>query len=116
MTVYLCAAEYITADKGRGEVLLFRRKNMVSLQRKRQEDEESATKTTSPALMSDAKSINGDTSDNGTVAIEKQSSIFHWQHICYDIPVKGGIRRITDHVDGWVKPGMLTALMVGYSF
>lgn len=27
------------------------------------------------------------------------------------LQVKGGTRRLLDHVDGWVKPGTLTALM-----
>ena len=31
--------------------------------------------------------------------------------VCYDIKIKGEPRRILDHVDGWVKPGTLTALM-----
>ncbi|GKT90617.1 ABC-2 type transporter [Colletotrichum tofieldiae] len=31
--------------------------------------------------------------------------------ICYDIKIKDEPRRILDHVDGWVKPGTLTALM-----
>ena len=31
--------------------------------------------------------------------------------VIYDIKVKGGERRLLDHVDGWVEPGKLTALM-----
>lgn len=34
----------------------------------------------------------------------------------YDIKIKGEARRILDHVDGWVKPGTLTALMVSLGF
>lgn len=45
------------------------------------------------------------------VSILKQTAIFHFEDLCYDIPVKGGTRRLLDHVDGWVKPGTLTALM-----
>jgi ABC-type multidrug transport system ATPase subunit len=41
----------------------------------------------------------------------EQQSIFTWRDLCYDIPVKGGQRRLLDHVCGWVKPGTLTALM-----
>lgn len=37
---------------------------------------------------------------------------FSWQSICYDIPIKGGTRRLLADVSGWVKPGTLTALMV----
>lgn len=44
-------------------------------------------------------------------AIQKQTSIFHWSDVTYDIKVKGGERRLLDLVDGWVKPGTLTALM-----
>ncbi len=43
--------------------------------------------------------------------IKKQTAIFHWEDVCYDIKIKGEPRRILDHVDGWVKPGTLTALM-----
>jgi ABC-type multidrug transport system ATPase subunit len=31
--------------------------------------------------------------------------------VIYDIKIKGETRRLLDHVDGWVKPGTLTALM-----
>lgn len=52
--------------------------------------------------------------------IEKQShphllshtKTFSWDGVSYDIPVKGGIRRLLADVSGWVKPGTLTALMV----
>ncbi|THU83329.1 hypothetical protein K435DRAFT_765907 [Dendrothele bispora CBS 962.96] len=41
----------------------------------------------------------------------KQTSIFHWEDLCYDIKIKGEPRKLLDHVDGWVEPGTLTALM-----
>ena len=44
--------------------------------------------------------------------IPRQTSIFSWKDVVYDIKIKGEPRRILDHVDGWVKPGTLTALMV----
>lgn len=34
-----------------------------------------------------------------------------WHNVTYDINIKSETRRILDHVDGWVKPGSLTALM-----
>lgn len=37
---------------------------------------------------------------------------FHWEVLCYEIEIKGGHRRLLDHVDGWVKPGVSTILMV----
>lgn len=65
-------------------------------------------------------------------AIAKQTAIFSWKDVTYEfvvspflifskerteyltlnsIKIKGEPRRILDHVDGWVKPGTLTALM-----
>ena len=37
---------------------------------------------------------------------------FSWNSVCYDISVKDGTRRLLASVNGWVKPGTLTALMV----
>ena len=38
--------------------------------------------------------------------------VFHWRDVCYDISIKGTPRSILTYVDGWAKPGTLTALMV----
>jgi len=46
--------------------------------------------------------------------IQKQTAVFSWKDVVYDIKIKKEPRRILDHVDGWVKPGTLTALMVGH--
>ena len=43
--------------------------------------------------------------------VEKQTSILHWQDVSYTVKTGGGERLILDNVDGWVKPGTLTALM-----
>ena len=48
----------------------------------------------------------------GVASIHRQTKIFHWKDVVYDIKIKGKPRRLLDHVDGWVKPGTLTALMV----
>ncbi|KAA8565941.1 hypothetical protein EYC84_009750 [Monilinia fructicola] len=42
---------------------------------------------------------------------ERQTSTFQWKNICLDIKTVDGTCRILDHVDGWAKPGTLTALM-----
>ncbi|KAL2012125.1 hypothetical protein VTN00DRAFT_4843 [Thermoascus crustaceus] len=43
--------------------------------------------------------------------IVKNTSIFTWQNVNYTIPYKGGQRRLLQDVQGYVKPGRLTALM-----
>lgn len=61
---------------------------------------------------SNAKAASNQSSDKDNVNIQKQTSIVSWKDVTYDIKLKGEERRILDHIDGWVKPGTLTALMV----
>ncbi|KAI4864929.1 P-loop containing nucleoside triphosphate hydrolase protein [Hypoxylon rubiginosum] len=43
--------------------------------------------------------------------ISNQPAIIHWESLCLDIKTRQGKRSILKDVDGWVKPGTLTALM-----
>jgi ATP-binding cassette subfamily G (WHITE) protein 2 (PDR) len=103
MGVYLFATEYITAAKSKGEVLLFRRGHKIP-KSKSTDDLEGA-----PAGRT--VSTQYDNTNDDIAIIERQTAIFQWKDVCYDIKIKGQERRILDHVDGWVKPGTLTALM-----
>ncbi|KAI2776680.1 ABC-2 type transporter-domain-containing protein [Daldinia loculata] len=116
--VYMLAAEYLSLDQSKGEVLVFRR-NHAALDAKRSQDEESGTVGIPPPKRSDPLPKNekkqggkdpADTPTEQTLATHSQRA-FHWVDVCYDISIKGQSRRILDHVDGWIKPGTLTALM-----
>jgi ABC-type multidrug transport system fused ATPase/permease subunit len=101
-TIYLVATEYITAKKSKGEVLLFRRGHAPAhLIQKDKVDEEAGPVT---------RKLTSNTVDASAI-IKRQTAIFSWEDVCYDIKIKSEHRRILDHVDGWVKPGTLTALM-----
>jgi ATP-binding cassette, subfamily G (WHITE), member 2, PDR len=100
---YLLATEYITAEKSKGEVLVFRRGQAPPAKRK--DDEEAAI----PAFL---EKVAMDYPDTFPGAIKKQSAVYHWEDVCFDVNIKGESRRILDNVDGWVAPGKLTALMV----
>ncbi len=105
--IYLVATELNSATSSAAEFLIFRRghvpKYMQDLDKKQANDE-----SVKPAAASDAKE--GGHSDQVDV-LPPQKDIFTWRDVVYDIPVKGGERRLLDHVSGWVKPGTLTALM-----
>ncbi|CCH58043.1 hypothetical protein TBLA_0A02440 [Henningerozyma blattae CBS 6284] len=62
-----------------------------------------------PTTNSSSNSSEKDIENNAVIS--KSESIFHWKNLCYDINIKGENRRILSNVDGWVKPGTLTALM-----
>ncbi|KAJ6571794.1 putative ABC transporter [Mycena capillaripes] len=101
--IHLICTEYISAAKSKGEVLVFTRGHLPPARRSR--DEESSAV--------DEKSDSGTvTKRPEDVKIHAQKKIFHWKDVCYDIKLKDGSdRRLLDHVDGWVRPGTLTALM-----
>ena len=39
------------------------------------------------------------------------SNIFHWRNLTYTVKIKSEERVILNNIDGWVKPGEVTALM-----
>jgi hypothetical protein len=43
---------------------------------------------------------------------ERNDNFVHWENVTYDVKTK----RLLDHVDGWLRGGTLTALMVCVSF
>lgn len=71
-------------------------------------DEETGEKNTqNPVTQAESES-----SDQSEVqGIAKNTAIFTWQNANYTIPYKGGQRRLLQDVQGYVKPGRLTALM-----
>lgn len=104
---YLLATELIQAKKSKGEVLVFKRGHIPYGKK----NDEEANK--SPVLGQQPTGIFTESNSSGEVNLHKQSGIFQWMDVCYDINVKGPEkkRRLLTHVDGWVQPGTLTALM-----
>jgi ABC-type multidrug transport system permease subunit len=105
MILHLIATEYILSERSNGEVLSFRRKTMLRLRK------QNALDTETGAIQRANRGVT-DSDNESEPGIEKQTAVFHWKDVCYDVKVKDQNRRILDHVDGWVKPGTLTALMV----
>ncbi|KAJ2903503.1 ZEB2-regulated ABC transporter 1 [Zalerion maritima] len=101
---YMITAELVAEKKSKGEVLVFRRGHKpAQFSDKKSDDVEAAQvgPITSRPANGDEKNAN----------VQTHNSTFHWNNLCYDIKIKGEPRRILDNVDGWVKPGTLTALM-----
>lgn len=106
---YLTATEFISAKRSKGDVLLFQR-NRTKL------------------LISDAESpFRPETTSTGQAPLlrlsakfkahlSKQSFYFQWNDVCYYVKTKSGIKTILEGIDGYVKPGTLTAVMVSEGF
>ena len=110
LITHLITAEFVSEKKSKGEVLVYRRGHKPAaalLAEKKRADPEAAMEKIGP--ISTAERSAG--SDKEAGVLQQQTSVFQWHDVCYDVKIKSETRRILDHVDGWVKPGTLTALM-----
>lgn len=98
MAVHLLTTEYISAASSKGEVLLFPRGRVPEYDSKN--DEESGR------VGSDMVRAQKTTSEIPP-HIQKQTAIFHWDSVRYDIQIKKESRTLLNDVDGWVKPGFV---------
>jgi ABC-type multidrug transport system fused ATPase/permease subunit len=104
---HLVMSELVASERSKGEVLVFQRSSIKSKRKRDTGDEE-----TGRASAHDGGKISN--KDRPEHNVEKQISIFHWEKANYKIQIKGETRTILDSVDGWIKPGTLTALMVSF--
>ncbi|KFY06612.1 hypothetical protein V492_07903 [Pseudogymnoascus sp. VKM F-4246] len=106
LITYVWSAETVRAKKSQGEVLLFQRQKF-----EREISKQQRTDTEKGEANLPMQAIADHSTPRGKLNLQKQTAIFHWSDITYDIKVKGGNRRLLNMIDGWVKPGTLTALM-----
>lgn len=113
LVTYLVATEFNSATDSKAEVLVFRRGHVP----KHLEDAEKAAKNDEEAPVAGSTNpVRGSEDiqaeqDEQVQALAPQTDVFSWKDVCYDIKIKGEPRRLLDNVNGWVKPGTLTALM-----
>lgn len=115
MIIYIAAAEYLSLHPSKGEILVFRRGHGNKAPKSYASDDEESGPVAPVRIEGMATEERRGSDNKAAVQSDekgKSDSIFHWSNVCYDISIKGERRRILDHVDGWVKPGTLTALMV----
>lgn len=109
LMTYMVSAELVSEKKSKGEVLVYQRghKPAAAAHAEKKNDPEAAMANIGPIVT--AERSRGQGHDGGM--LQEQTSVFQWHDVCYDVKIKKETRRILDHVDGWVKPGTLTALM-----
>lgn len=112
LVIHLIAVEVISSERSKGEILVFPRQ----LLRKKNQRKRAGGRDEEKTAFMGVATRRGDTQKGEVQGIAKQTSIFHWQDVCYTVKIKDETRTILDHVDGWVKPGTLTALMVSFPF
>ncbi|KAK0713451.1 ATP-binding cassette transporter [Lasiosphaeria miniovina] len=107
---YFIATEYVRAKRSKGEVLVFRKGFVPKTATEgRHDDAEKSLDGQSGAVLE--KRGRGHEPTGKESGFQGSTSVFHWSNVCYDMKINGENRRILDNVDGWVRPGTLTALM-----
>ena len=103
--LYLLATEYVSAQKSKGEVLIYQRKQMPKV---KAADEESPATTVDRTV--EMKTF--DRLKSTSVKVQQHLSMFLWDNLKYQVNTKNGHLEILKDVEGWVQGGTLTALMV----
>lgn len=121
--IYISLTEFNRGAMQKGEITLFIRS---ALRRRRKEAKATRDleggKTTSYLLQDEVKESSSLTDRPGSdsqnydeknevLKAPVNENIFHWRNLTYEVKIKAEHRVILNHVDGWVKPGQLTALM-----
>ncbi|TDZ13625.1 ZEB2-regulated ABC transporter 1 [Colletotrichum orbiculare MAFF 240422] len=109
---YIITAEYAKPPKSEGEVLVFRRGKLPpGIDEKSRSDEEHRIGHVALTEKVHPSPPERQVSEDRPRPSACGRPIFHWEDVCYDVKIKGEDRRILDNVDGWVQPGVITALM-----
>lgn len=99
LVIHLLTAEYIRPERSKGEVLRFLKHDTKVSKAK----ENPKGKLDPDPTTNDSKFVPS--------GIHSENSIVHWQSLNYELPTKEGPKQLLTDVNGWVKPGTLTALM-----
>lgn len=108
------ASEIFSFAEESGGALIFKKGKKIKkqvLEQKKSSDEEKSS-----SALASSSSRSSDTAQNGEESIvneiSKAKSVFTWENVTFDVPYHGGTRRLLNGVNGYVKPGIMIALMV----
>lgn len=106
--VYIILVEWNKGAMQKGEVLVFQHSALKQEKKRRQDIEagQIAEKVKPEEMYDDSESV--DSQEN---KLPVSTDIFHWRNLRYQVKIKTEDRVILDGIDGWVKPGQVTALM-----
>ena len=102
---YVLLTEIDYKSAAHGEFLVFRRGHEPKSALKSAEDLEASSSNDNEKITT------FNHTDEAMKLLKPQTDVFTWRNACYEVPVSGGQRQLLDHVSGWVKPGILTAIM-----
>ncbi|KAF5026954.1 hypothetical protein F66182_984 [Fusarium sp. NRRL 66182] len=111
ITVYFTTKWHASSEDGPS--LVIPRENAHITAALRQSDEEGQTSGEKKVTGShNGGVVSGEDTDSGVDEnLVRNTSVFTWKNLTYTVKTPSGDRTLLDNVQGWVKPGMLGALM-----
>ncbi|ENH73484.1 ABC transporter ATP-binding protein/permease PDR18 [Fusarium oxysporum f. sp. cubense race 1] len=96
-----------------GGVHLVPRERVVQNRRVQPNDEESHTSSNTSSTLKTETNFKNNPNDSESTGkpLLSNTSVFTWKNLSYTVKTHHGDRKLLDNVSGWVKPGMLGALM-----
>ncbi|WEJ96670.1 Multidrug resistance protein [Yamadazyma tenuis] len=116
--LYILLTELNKGAMQKGEIVLFLQGDLKKHKKARAAAAASKGQDLENNLNSEEKlglqdEIAGEISEETDIEkkLVKNENIFHWKDLTYQVKIKTEDRVLLNHIDGWVKPGQLTALM-----
>ncbi|KAI3404306.1 CDR1 [Candida oxycetoniae] len=126
--VYIFLTEFNKGAMQKGEIVLFLRGSLKKIRKAKREKKGKGKADSESGGISNEKvgyeaeieakrfeeEGGGDTKESALkngIELPENKEIFLWRNLTYQVKIKKEDRVILDHVDGWVKPGQITALM-----
>ncbi|KAL6452013.1 CDR3 Opaque-specific ABC transporter CDR3 [Candida maltosa Xu316] len=103
--------EYNKSALSKGEILVFRSKYIKKMRKFEQDEEAYVEGSMSPLDFNGSTEFSDYSYDYLDKKLLDTANIFHWRNLTYTIKIKSEDRIILNDIDGWVKPGEVTALM-----
>lgn len=98
-------------NKGGGAVTIYKRGQVPKTVEKAMEAKEKPGDVESGKTEDSSAHNSSGSEDDNVKGVAKNETIFTWQNVNYTIPYEHGERALLQDVQGYVKPGKLTALM-----
>ncbi|CAN3356086.1 pleiotropic ABC efflux transporter of multiple drugs Cdr1p [Diutina catenulata] len=112
--IYIFLTEYNKGAMQKGEIALFLRGAMRKMQKRSRAGLNQGLEGGNEEKVPLAEVLSADDRQGKESTVhndDQHRDIFHWRDLTYQVKIKSEDRVILDHIDGWVKPGQLTALM-----
>ena len=109
------ASELFSFATGGGGALIFKRtkkaKKIAAVENKATDEESSSAPPVGAQSSSQSSEATEAEKDKVAQDISGSKSVFTFENVTYEVPYQGGTRRLLNKVNGYVKPGMMIALM-----